>query len=235
MNINTNGGGLQPLPPHPTPLSVQPQDIPNSLKLLPQWCVWRYGKPRKDGNRAKPPVTPSTGRLAKPNDPSTFEGFEQAMAAYSTGKFAGVGFALFEGDGLVGIDLDHCIHKGAPNHQAQKILDQFEGCYTEISPSGTGYRIFCKGSAIRSGKGHGSNSWVEVYDHTSPRYLTVTGERINTNDITPAPAALDWLHQTYMMPPSQPLPPPTASYPTQTTSHPIPTASYPITPPPVHP
>ena len=43
--------------------------------------------------------------------------------------------------------------------------------YTEISPSGTGIRIFCYGKLP---PGRRKNGNVEMYDESSPKYLTIT-------------------------------------------------------------
>ena len=77
---------------------------------------------------------------------------------------------------MVGIDLDHVIDResGAVEPWAREVAEKFRGAYIEISPSGTGLRIFCRGKPIRCGKGT-IEKRIEVYDHSSPRYLTVTG------------------------------------------------------------
>jgi hypothetical protein len=52
--------------------------------------------------------------------------------------------------------------------------------YTEVSPSGTGIRIFCKGIPRPFGSKRRREDWgLEIYDNFSPRYLTVTGHHID--------------------------------------------------------
>jgi len=47
--------------------------------------------------------------------------------------------------------------------------------YTEISPSGAGVRIFCYGKLP---PGRRKNGNVEMYDESSPKYLTITGHHV---------------------------------------------------------
>ena len=44
---------------------------------------------------------------------------------------------------IVGIDLDHCLEDGKLLPWAKKITGRFADAYIEVSPSGTGIRIFC--------------------------------------------------------------------------------------------
>lgn len=166
---NTNTARIVPLP-------VIPENIPTELKRFAQWLVWRVVV--RDGKPSKVPFNARTGRFGKTNDPATWCDFETAMEAYRTGKYDGVGFAFAAGDGLFGVDIDHVIDPptGAVEPWALEILETFRSTYIEVSPSGTGLRIFAKGKPERCGKA-GPENRLEIYDHTSPRYLTVTGAR----------------------------------------------------------
>lgn len=168
-------------PPRPVPRPVIVENIPSELRALPQWLCWRYElrKPKNGEPRwTKPPINAMTGRYGKSNDPATWATFEAALTAYQGRRVDGIGFAFSEHDGLAGIDLDHVIdaETGEISPWALAVLKQFDSSYCEWSPSGEGLRIFCRGAALRSGKGVLLNS-LEVYDHNSPRYLTVTGHR----------------------------------------------------------
>lgn len=157
-----------------TPLKVIPENIPIDLKNLPQWMVWRLMF--RNGKLSKVPFNARTDRFGKSNNPATWCPFETAISAYRTGRYDGIGFAFAAGDGLCGIDLDHVIDRetSVVEPWALEIAEKFRGTYIEVSPSGTGLRIFCRGKPIRTGKGTVEKR-IEIYDHTSPRYLTVTG------------------------------------------------------------
>ena len=159
-----------------TPLPVIAENIPEELKTLNQWLVWRYQT--RDGKPTKIPFNAKTGQFAKSNDPATWCDFQTAIKAYQSGRYSGIGFAFAEGDGLFGVDLDHVIDKqtGEIEPWAIEIIGEFRRTYIEVSPSGTGLRIFGKGKPERCGKGT-KEKRIELYDYTSPRYLTVTGHR----------------------------------------------------------
>jgi len=185
------------VPVRPVPLSVIPDNIPDPLKALTQFCVWRYVL---DGQRWKKPPFQPNGRPAKSNDTSTWATFDAALSAYQTGKYDGIG--IFVADDLTGIDLDHCIDANGATPAATEILERFGGTYIEVSPSGHGYRMFCHGTPGRSGKNEDAVKWVEVYRHPSSRYLTVTGHVVNPVKVTAQQSALDWLHAKYFSKPA---------------------------------
>jgi AAA domain len=176
--------------------------IPNALKARNQWLVWKL-EDRGGPKPTKPPYCVKSGCLGKSNDPATWCDFNTALAALQNGKgYDGIGFAFAEGDGLTGIDVDHPWDSPI----AVKIREQFQGTYCEKSPHGK-LRIFCYGKPRRCGKGT-TDKAIEVYDHTSPRYLTVTGEWIEgtAREVTNQQEALDWLHETYFKPKEEPKP-----------------------------
>jgi primase-polymerase (primpol)-like protein len=76
-----------------------------------------------------------------------------------------------EEDHIVGIDLDHCRDPktGKIEPWAQDIIETVDS-YTELSPSGTGIRIFVTANFRSSINRKGG---VEIY--STGRYLTVTG------------------------------------------------------------
>lgn len=183
-------------------MTAQPITIPTALTALCQWVNWRYEE--RDGKKA-PIDAKSNGslRYAKSNDPSTWASFDDALAACGRhSELAGVGFCFAQGDGLTGLDLDHVIDSdtGELKPEAAEIRQRFAGTYCEVSPSGTGLRIFCYGKPKRSGKNTGKVKWLEVYAHPSSRYLTVTGNAWNGNasEVTNQQDALDWLHERFM-------------------------------------
>lgn len=178
------------------------ESIPAELRALSQWVCWHHED--RNGKATKPPISPkSNGKIcyAKTNDPATWSDFDTAIATAIRLKLAGIGLALAENDGLTGLDLDHVFDPdtGELDPLAVEVLEQFAGTYAEISPSGTGLRIWCYGKAARSGKCSGAVKWLEVYTHPSSRYLTVTGERYGAaTAITEQQVALDWLHRRFM-------------------------------------
>jgi len=176
-------------------------NIPNELTQFTQWVVWRY-EARDNGKFSKVPYSPKTGKQAKSNNPDTWVKFNDTFNCLGTGKYNGIGFMFSANDGIIGIDIDHCIVDGQFIKEVFEIIEKFKPSYTEISPSGQGIRIFCKGSFQRFGKNTGSNKWLEVYNHTSPRYLTVTGNILEGSGkaIVDCQDSLNWFYETYFKP-----------------------------------
>lgn len=139
-------------------------NIPAELRGLRQWVCW--GKP---GAARKCPYNPHTGTPAKAGQPETWADFAAAAQAVRAGRYEGVGFEFRTGGGLVGIDLDHCMQDGKLTEWAAAWVEHFNS-YTEVSPSGTGLHILCRGKlpgeAVKRPRG-------EMYDRA--RYFTVTG------------------------------------------------------------
>jgi hypothetical protein len=109
-----------------------------------------------------------------PRDWATFSG---AVAAFRTDKFAGLGFVFVAGGGIVGIDLDDCLSEdGELKPWACGIVERFAFTYTEVSPSGTGLKIWGRGSVPENlpGVPVASGGSIEIYDRA--RYFTVTGK-----------------------------------------------------------
>jgi hypothetical protein len=121
---------------------------------------------------------------------------------------AGLGFVLDEATGLGGVDLDGCLcpRTGALAGWAREVVDQFPGTYTEVSPSGTGLRIFASGAPLRLPRCSLAMERSEndpVVENKSPfleafvrrRFLTITGNRWGDapSRVANLPAAWEWL------------------------------------------
>ncbi|MEG3029480.1 MAG: phage/plasmid primase, P4 family [Oscillospiraceae bacterium] len=160
------------------------EKIPIELKSLPRWVCFK-----KD----KSPINPNTGGGAMSNNSGTWASFEQAVKGEKLWDCKGIGFML--GDGIVGIDLDHCYDPdtGELTEKSFDIVNTVSS-YTEFSPSGTGLHILCKGELP---KGKRRKDGLEIYD--KGRYFTVTGNVFNgittINDCT---ASIASVHEKYL-------------------------------------
>jgi putative DNA primase/helicase len=155
--------------PKPIALSLSPENIPQNLKALRHWVVWRYE--HRKGKWTKPLFNANSGAYASSTDPATWSDYETALATYQKGGVDGIGVALTADLGIVGVDLDHCYNPQTKSFEpwATTIIDHFNS-YTEASPSGTGVRIFVKGKLPAGGRKKGN---IEIY--STGRYLTLTG------------------------------------------------------------
>lgn len=121
------------------------------------------------GRRGKVPIDPHTGGGARANDPSTWGTLNQALDAVMRYSLDGIGIEL--GNGLCGIDLDHCFDDlGIVIADWATDIIKTMDSYTEVSPSGTGIHILFSGSIP---EGSRKNNGVEMY--AGGRYFTVTG------------------------------------------------------------
>lgn len=183
-------GGLA-MTGRPTALPVRPEAVPQELRQLKRWVMWRYVSRRKpDGSQvwAKLPMTVD-GKAASSTDARTWTTFDDVADALILGGFDGIGVVL--GDGWHGIDLDECRDPvlGELTDLAQEFLSRVAG-YAEVSPSGTGLKLIGRTNldASRTKKEAGVECYVDS------RYFTVTGHTINGH-VAVAPAVQDvgWL------------------------------------------
>lgn len=173
------------------PWGVPPivERIPEALRPYPRWVVWR-GVPKmgKPGKVDKFPYRPhAPGSLASTKTPAEWGTYTAAVAAYKRNPktLSGIGFVLTtadEGatvptlDGLIAVDLDHCVDRetGVIEDWAIEIVTVFN-TYTEISPSGTGLRLL--GTGRLPGKSICNiPAGVEIYNGDTARFVTVTGK-----------------------------------------------------------
>lgn len=119
---------------------------------------------------SKVPLTVG-GTVASSTNPSTWATYQQVKRS-TVG--AGLGFALTADDGIVCIDLDHCLSDGQLAAWAKRILAQAGPTFAEVSPSGTGLHIWGRGVVGRGRKIRRGEMAVEVYDRG--RYIAM-GQR----------------------------------------------------------
>lgn len=151
--------------PERTP--IDSDTLPAELITLHRWVCWVW-KLAKNKKWTKKPVRPD-GSSASSTDPGTWSDFQACFEAFqSNSRLAGIGIVL--GDGFVGIDLDCCLSAQGELTDAAKILIQGVSSYTEVSPTGTGVKIFAKGVKPEAWK---KSEEVEIYDKA--RFFTVTG------------------------------------------------------------
>jgi len=131
----------------PRALPIKVEGIPNALRVEHRWTVWRYGwqDSKSEGKPEGKPGRWTKIPAAKSNDPSTWLTFGQALAKYRASGWDGIEFIL--GDGWSGGDLDHCRKDEVLNEAAATLVRVFD-CYTEVSPSATGVKLFFRAQRI---------------------------------------------------------------------------------------
>ena len=151
-------------------LLVKVEDIPEELRVRPQWVVWKAVGDKPD----KVPYSARSGRRASSTDLLTWSTFEEALEAYENGEYAGLGFVFSSADPYTGIDLDDCVGGDVEIALwALEIVRYFDS-YTELSATGTGLHVTVRGEVPNRKKGD-----VEVY--SSKRFFTVTGHVVEVS------------------------------------------------------
>jgi hypothetical protein len=169
--------------------------VPQELQQTPNWVVWREEK--RNGKKTKVPYDAKTHDFAKTNDSTTWATFTQATHAaqiLNEHDYNGVGFMLKNSD-LTGIDFDGVVDDGIPEPYVLSIIAQIGNPYCEITPSGTGLRVFIQGSKLPPGnrkfsaKKKGVDKYgAEIYSgNEGGRYLTITGDRYSGEGIPDTP------------------------------------------------
>lgn len=169
--------------------------LPAELTRRKQWVNHRYPN--------KMPLCPNPDEdgkyhAADCDNRRTWGTFEDAMEMVQARKAAGIGFEL--GDGICGVDIDHCMDDGEPSAFAKDLIERLQS-YTEISPSGNGIHILCKGKLPDREGRRDSMLGLEMYDQA--RYFTVTGnvycdEEGHAYPLRDCTEELDAIHRQYL-------------------------------------
>lgn len=169
----------------PVALEVLREGIPRGLQDLSHWVVWRYWWDGEDWR--KPPHSAVSGQRVDVAHPENLTDFETAWQCYERerGSLSGLGFS-FLSDGICGTDVDACRDPigGAITDWGRAIINALNS-YTEISPSGTGVKIFVCGVGPRPGRKRTLPNAKSVSDktpavemYTGKRYFAVTGQHL---------------------------------------------------------
>lgn len=153
--------------------------IPQELKALKRWGVFKkIWKPER-GKYTKIPYDAETGKEGRSNDESTWTDFATALTAFRRDEeYAGLAF--FFKPPYIGIDLDHVkddIDRMVHGDVGENIVYDFVSAmksYTEVSLSGEGIHIIIKGTLPEGKRRKGE---IEMYD--SGRFFALTGNSFN--------------------------------------------------------
>ena len=158
---------------------------PIELTSLKQWvCV----------GADKVPMQATVPANASSTIPLTWNSYAVCKKSVEVGNYQYLGFVFTEADGFVGIDIDTGFEPGGviPTAETMDIIERCKS-YTEISKSGRGFHIICKGKLPFSGKNNGAG--IEIYQ--SNRYFVMTGKVVLYNAIRECQAAIDYILDRY--------------------------------------
>jgi primase-polymerase (primpol)-like protein len=141
--------------------STRPSGVPVELRSRPRWVR----------HTAKKMPIQLDGRPASSTDPATWTTYNRIRS------FVTKGFVL-DGDGVVCIDLDHCLDGDRMATWAAELLALAPDTYIEVSASGTGLHVFGY-AQVGQGRKIRDHRNIEVYG--TGRYIAVTGHRFGTS------------------------------------------------------
>lgn len=151
--------------------------VPDELRILRQWVMWRFDWNVKSGSWAKVPYQ-TNGQHAASDNPETWTTFDAVMLTYEQAKssWGGIGFMFSPDSRYVGVDVDECVTSGdgdlVLNAFAQRTMERLN-TYTELSPSGTG--IHCIGLADKFDGMNRTYNGQKIEAYSWGRYFTFTG------------------------------------------------------------
>jgi hypothetical protein len=169
-NVSESSNGQ---PPRPAALPVIAENMPQVLRDLPRWVLWRYDLVA--GDWRKVPYHPR-GHKASSTDATTWSSYAAVLAAYQAGGWDGIGVVLgtIEGGGLTlaGVDYDDCLDEAGRLTELAARGVRSLNTYAEVSPSGTGIKLLCWGT-LKANHGHKDGHPAEAYH--GGRYFCLTG------------------------------------------------------------
>ena len=178
--------------------------IPEELKRLPNWICWNAVYDEDRGKIKKLPVNPKTGGNAQSNNPDTWTDFYTAVKASE--KFSGIGF-MFGNCEYFGVDIDgvgeelNAYRNGDGDNIVSEFIHELQS-YSEISQSGKGIHIICKGNLPKNGRRKGN---VEMYE--TGRFFVMTGNSCSEYcDIKDCTKSIQPLHSKYIGGGREPVP-----------------------------
>jgi len=161
-------------------IEVNTLEIPEELKELPQWVLWRAEWNNKRQQYEKVPYSFSGYRASSTNK-DTWTIFDAIHNLYEENNlYDGIGFMLSDNDKYIVLDIDNAIDENGQIN-TDLALEMTELTYCEMSPSGTGLHCFFKGELPEQRKKKRSDLDIELYDNA--RFMTVTGESIGQSEI----------------------------------------------------
>ena len=178
--------------------------IPEELKRLPNWICWNAVYDEDRGKIKKLPVNPKTGGNAQSNNPDTWTDFYTAVKASE--KFSGIGFMFgnceYFGVDIDGIENEIAMYKsGDGDNMVSEFIHELQS-YSEISQSGKGIHIICKGNLPKNGRRRGN---VEMYE--TGRFFVMTGNSCSEySEIKNCTESIKPLHSKYIGGGKEPVP-----------------------------
>jgi len=159
-------------------LPVKVDSIPDEMKALKNWVLWKYTDRKNSNGEIKKTKEPYqvNGKKAESDNPDTWESIENVIKTLKRypDKYNGIGFMFSKDSGIMGLDFDH-IRDPVNGKWDTEAIEEIKSLnsYAELSPSGTGAHVICYAGIPGKHRREGPR---EMYE--AGRYFTVTGDHI---------------------------------------------------------
>jgi len=193
-------------------LETRPESVFSNLENRPLWTAWR--EEERGGSKTKVPYRSTSAKSAADDRASWITREAAGAVATKLESIGRKGIGIFLGGigsvSMAGIDLDSCFDASTQTIEpwAQEVIDRF-GSYAEISPSGTGVKIFFDyatadleelraAMSTQWSKPWSRGSHVEIALHLGGRYFAVTDQHCRNTPHEVRPVAFEtllWLIQ----------------------------------------
>ncbi len=178
---------------------LRPEVIPPELAESTKWVVWSYEIWEQNGvfrldkqpYQAKNP-NGDVSRVLSRTYLSELSDLDTAVSCLRENPYMdGIGYFFVEGDGLTGVDFDNCRDPITGEIQGEYLFwIEKIGSYTEVSPSGTGVKVWVKGkvpdnyflSTVSTGFRIQNYAGGEIEVFRGGQYFTVTTQLLNGYD-----------------------------------------------------
>lgn len=176
-------------------IGVNALEIPDELKQLSKWVLWRAEWDNKQKQYKKVPYS-YAGYRASSTESETWTIFDAIHSLYEKNhSYNGIGFVLSNDDDYICLDIDDAVNPDTGQLQTDLALEMTELTYCELSPSGTGLHCFFKGELPSERKKKRSDLDIELYNNA--RFMTVTGESIGQSEICEVQATINNIVERY--------------------------------------
>lgn len=171
--------------------------IPMELRKKDRWVCYR--------KENKQPVSPVNGIFnIDIRKTENLTDYKTACLTAETHDDLGVGFVL--GDGVIGIDFDHCVEDGRVDETVMELIAKLNS-YTELSHSGTGIHVLLNGKLPAGGNRGKLTDTINIEMYDNNRYFTMTGRTLRGfTGMRSSTDVVAELHETYCKRPQTPVP-----------------------------
>lgn len=155
--------------------AVNFENIPQELKDIPNWLMWKAERTSKGDYTKKPYSTRQAleNGIEKParwSDKNIWMTFTEVVEAYQTGNYTGIGFMLSNDNDIYALDID-----GTTKHDLFTFFK--DSTYCEFSPSGNGIHAYFKADKP---KAFNPKPEGELELYAQDRFITITGHKCST-------------------------------------------------------